>query len=87
MSESSFEPVLLDLGDADDYYVLTAALDDFASHLDAQAEEEARTPGAPGDAAQSRSFRILAARARRMRGAVERQLQANAEARRAMLDT
>lgn len=81
MADSSFEPVLFDLSDADDYYVLTAALDEFAAQLDATAADEA-----DGDASnpQARTTRILAVRTRRLRNAIEQQLQDNSEARKAV---
>lgn len=84
MPASSFEPVLLDLHEDDDYFVISSALDEFSARMDelASGEHELIARGG-GNGFEERSFRILGARARRLRAMIEAQLDANAEARRA----
>lgn len=84
MPGNSFEPVLLDLHDNDDYYVLTAALEAFAADMDGQAAEEQDRSISGGREPHMRSLRIFAARSRRLRNSIEQQLQANAAARQAI---
>lgn len=78
MLPSSFEPILLDLSEPDDIYVLTAALGEFAARLEEQADE-----GGAAEAHTS-SLRVLAARSRRMMLSIDDQMEANAAARHAV---
>lgn len=84
VARSSFEPVLLNLADDDDYYIVTEALREFASEADHQAdneEESARYNGQP-TGPRVGTLRAQAERARVIVADVERQLDANSEARR-----
>lgn len=80
----SFDPVLLDLADEDDYYIVTQALRDFAHQAESDADNEDesdRFEGRPsGDRAAN--LRAQAERARTITADVERQLDANSAARR-----
>ncbi|WP_293787655.1 hypothetical protein [uncultured Aeromicrobium sp.] len=79
-----FEPVLLDLHDTNDYTVLVAALHDYAGQLEHEAdgdEADARHYGNEPDATQIAHLRDAAARLHRMLDDIERQLDANSEAR------
>ncbi len=83
---SSFDPVLLDLRDINDYMVLVAAMNDYAGQLEHEADEDekdARRNGEDGDRAQVVHNREWAARLHRLIDDIERQLDANSAARRA----
>ncbi|MBO0985007.1 hypothetical protein [Rathayibacter sp. SD072] len=80
----SFEPVLLNLANDGDYYIVTEALREFASEADHQAdnaEENARYNSQPASARVA-PLRAQAERARAIVTDVERQLDANSTARR-----
>ncbi len=82
---ASFEPVLLDLRDVNDYMVLVAAMHDYAAQLEHEADAEesaARRHGDEGDAAAVARNRDAAARLRRIIDDIERQLDATSAARR-----
>lgn len=82
---SSFDPVLLDLRDINDYMVLVAAMNDYAAQLEHEADEdekEARRSGEDGDVAEVAHKRESAARLNRLIDDIERQLDANSAARR-----
>lgn len=82
---SSFDPVLLDLRDINDYMVLVAAMNDYAGQLEHEADEDekdARRNGEDGDRAQAVHNREWAARLHRLIDDIERQLDANSDARR-----
>ena len=84
---ASFEPVLLDLRDVNDYMVLVAAMHDYAAQLEHEADEEekdARRNGEEGDRAQVAHNREWAARLNRLIDDIERQLDANSDARKAV---
>lgn len=80
----SFDPVLLDLADEADYYIVTEALREFANQAESDADNEDesdRFEGRPsGDRAAT--LRAQAERARAITADVERQLDANSAARR-----
>lgn len=78
-----FEPVLLDLSDHEDYYVVTEALRDFAAGIDHQAEDEDNRVRY-NELADSESD---APRLRALEASIERQLDANSQARRAVGDS
>ena len=83
---SSFDPVLLDLHDTDDYAVLVAAMHDYAGQLEHEADSDvadARHYGNEPDVAQIAHLRDSAARLHRMLKDIERQLDANSNARKA----
>ncbi|WP_448812153.1 hypothetical protein [Agromyces bauzanensis] len=69
-------PVVLDLTDDQAYYVLTAALEEFASSAEHQAENEEQTAryNERPDDGQAAFFRRLAEIAKQLREDVERQL-------------
>jgi len=80
---TSFEPVLLNLADNQDYGILVNALSDYAGQLEHEAENdeiEARFNDRP--ALQAEGLRVEAQRARAIADDIERQLDANAVARR-----
>lgn len=80
----SFDPVLLDLADESDYYILTEALREFANQAESDADNEDesdRFEGRPRGA-RAASLRAQAERARAITADVERQLDANSAARR-----
>ncbi|WP_454151895.1 hypothetical protein [Microbacterium lacticum] len=82
---SSFDPVLLDLRDINDYMVLVAAMSDYAAQLEHEADEDekdARRNGEEGDRAHVVHNREWAARLNRLIDDIERQLDANSAARR-----
>lgn len=84
---SRFEPVLLDLADTDDYITVVQALDGYASDQDWEAEKEEeriRLNHLPDSDSDAESWRKRAARARRIAEDIERQLDANSAARRAV---
>lgn len=86
---SSFEPVLLDLRDSTDYAVLVAALHDYASQLEeenSQSEAEALFHDYPVDGEAAAERRDGAERLRRLIDDIERQLDANSEARKNVRD-
>lgn len=81
---SAFEPVLLDLRDSSDYAVLIAAMHDYAAQLEEESvrfEADAATCGYPSDAPHNEHRRDAVARLRRMIDDIDRQLDANTEAR------
>ncbi|WP_242089581.1 hypothetical protein [Microbacterium lacticum] len=81
----SFDPVLLDLADAEDYAIVVNALDEWAGRMEHAAEEEDdrisynQLPDSDSDAPR---LRAEAERARAIRDDTERQLDANSAARR-----
>lgn len=91
MSEptNTFEPILLDLSDVRDYAVVVNALDEWADRLEHDAEDEEQRIGyneLPGDQSDAPRLRAEAERARALRGEIERQLDLNSAARRAIDD-
>lgn len=80
----SFEPVLLDLSHDDDYTVIIHALEEYEGAMQNEADDE-RYREASGDAkqipSQEAEYQGLADRARHIRLDIERQLEANGEAR------
>ena len=84
---AGFNPVLLDLHDDADYGVLVAAMHDYAGQLEHEAdghEESARHFGHEPDEIQNAHLRDSAARLRRMIADIERQLDANSDARKSV---
>ena len=84
---SSFDPVLLDLRDINDYMVLVAAMNEYAAQLEHEADEDeknARQNGEEGDVAESIHNREWAARLNRLIDDIERQLDANSDARKSV---
>ena len=85
-----FEPVLLDLSDHEDYYVVTEALRDFAAGIEHQAENEdyrVRYNELADSESDAPRLRAVAERARALEASIERQLDANSQARRAVGDS
>lgn len=86
---SSFEPVLLDLADVDDYAIVVNALEEWAARMEHDAEDEdhriAYNELPDGDSDAPR-MRAEAERARAIRDDIERQLDANGAARRRVKD-
>ncbi|MWV51617.1 hypothetical protein GRS96_20340 (plasmid) [Rathayibacter sp. VKM Ac-2803] len=86
VARPSFEPVLLDLADSSDYYILTEALSEFISVAEHNADNEdvsERYEGRdPSENPRANSLRAQAERARVILADVERQLDANSAARR-----
>ena len=85
-----FEPVLLNLSDHQDYYVVTEALREFAAAMDHQAEGEddrVRYNKLPDSDSDAPRLREVAERARALEESIERQLDANSEARRTVGDS
>ena len=83
--QTGFDPVLLNLADADDYAVLVAAMYDYAGQLEHEAnadEESARHFEHEPDEVNNAQLRASAARLQRMISDIERQLDANGVARR-----
>ncbi|MBO0983548.1 hypothetical protein [Rathayibacter sp. SD072] len=82
----SFDPVLLDLADESDYYILTEALREFISvseHNAANEDESDRYEGRdPGENPGANRLRAQAERARAILADIERQLDVNSAARR-----
>lgn len=86
-AQPAFDPVLLDLHDATDYAVLVAAMHDYAEQLEHEAagdEESAQHFGHEPDDAQNAHLRDSASRLRRMIADIERQLDANSDARKSV---
>ncbi|WP_336624967.1 MULTISPECIES: hypothetical protein [unclassified Microbacterium] len=87
MTEGPFDPVLLDLSDADDYTVLVAAMHDYAGQLEHEADNEAAAARAfdyEEDAVHIAHLRGSAARLQRMLASIEQQLDANSDARKSV---
>jgi len=83
----SFEPVLLDLADADDYAIVVNALDEWAARMEHEAESEDHRISynqLPENASDAPRLRAEAERARAIRDDIERQLDANGAARRSI---
>lgn len=87
MPAGPFEPVLLDLSDDNDYFILVDALTDFAAQRECDADEECARLRI--DRAGTPNFRELylraqAAAAHALIVDIERQIAANGEARRSI---
>ncbi|GAA2185958.1 hypothetical protein GCM10009786_04540 [Leucobacter alluvii] len=82
--KSAFEPVLLDLSHDDDYTVLIHVLEEYEGVMQNEADDE-RFREARGEAdvipSQESEYRALRDRARKLRLEIERQIDANGEAR------
>ena len=80
----AFEPVLLDLSHDDDYTVLIHALEEYEGAMQNDADDE-RFRDAQGRTAeipsQESDYQALADRARDLRLEIERQIDANGDAR------
>ncbi|WP_295818868.1 hypothetical protein [uncultured Microbacterium sp.] len=82
---SAFELVLLNLADSEDYALLTAALYDYAGRLENEATDEDKRTAYSGPSVPSSDGPRLREAARRVRAMIddiERQLDANIDARR-----
>lgn len=80
----SFEPILLDLADDDDYAVLIHALEEYHGVMQGEADNERdriRFENLPESASAEEEYQSLADRATRIREEIERQIDANAAAR------
>ncbi len=82
-----FDPVLLDLGNTEDYITVVHALEEYASDQDWEAEKEQeriRLNNLPESESDHERSQERAARARRIAEDIERQLDANGAARQAV---
>lgn len=81
-----FDPVVVDLTDPQDYAILTAALEEYASDMESRADDEQDRityNRLPEEASEADHWRGQADRARKIIADVERQLEANSAARQA----
>lgn len=88
MSETSdrpsFEPVLLDLSDNDDYTVIIHALEEYEGNMLHEAATDLHMfqhEGLPESHSQAEEFKKLANRARALIVKIDEQIDANSEAR------
>lgn len=81
---AGFDPVLLDLSDSNDYALLTNALRDYANELHGNAVDEReriRYNNLPESESEEKHWLEQAARARRILGEIERQMDLNGATR------
>lgn len=81
MKRTAFDPVLLDLAEDDDYYVLTEALALFAAEQDAIAADKEYRAVQDGSGAGAEPHRRHAARARTLVTSIQEQMDRNAAVR------
>lgn len=81
-SGEAFDPVVLEVTSPVDYYVLTAALEEFAADQYHRADAERDAASETGRPSDENERRDQASRAHRMIADIERQIDANADIRR-----
>lgn len=79
MSGGAFDPVVLDVTSPDDYYLLTAALEEFAADRDQRAGDEHDARPAPGSSGREDELRDQATRSRHMIAGIERRFARTAK--------